>query len=37
MKQDKTEKIDEALKEEEGSRSAGEEAADGVEARNQQK
>jgi len=37
VNQDKTEKIDESLKEEEGNGSAGEEAADGVEAKNQQK
>ena len=37
MKQDKPERIEESLKEEEGNGSAGEEAADGVEAKNQQK
>ena len=37
VKQDKPERIEESLKEEEGNGSAGEEAADGVEAKNQQK
>ena len=37
MKQDKTERIEDNVKEEETNGSAGEEAADGVEARNQQK
>lgn len=37
VKQDKTEKIEETVKEEETNGSAGEEAADGVEVKNQQK
>lgn len=37
VKQDKTEKIDETLNEEDDNGSAGEEAADGIEAKNHQK
>ena len=37
VKQDKTDKIEETVKEEEMNGSAGEEAADGVEVKNQQK
>ena len=37
VKQDNTEKIDETLNEEEDNGSAGEEAADGIEAKNHQK
>ena len=37
VKQDKTEKIEETLKEEEDNGSAGEEAVNGIEAKNRQK